>query len=177
MSALLAFEPQPGFSHREIEPTTVVSTFRRFVASRASPFFETEEHRTNETHERALAGFIWSVKNSQTGIKRSDIFIGPDTEAVDVNVFDFHDSSSRSTPRADALSIQSRKRSSSIAGISLRRNKGIRLSVSRWRRSGSSSARSASFKKSLTIVSVRVTDSKSSSGPVAIRTVSAAATV
>src|SRR5689334_10215362 len=45
VSSLRAFEAQLGFSKEQIQPPAVVSTFCRFIPSRAAAFFETEEHR------------------------------------------------------------------------------------------------------------------------------------
>src|SRR5262245_45365969 len=81
-----------------------------------------------------------------------------------------HELNNKSTPNADARSSHYGERASSEAAIACRRISRARQSVNRCRISGSSRARSASFIKSLTMVSVLASDSKSRSGPVAMRT-------
>ena len=101
----LALQPQARIGDGQIEPASVRSAIHRLVAFRTSPFLESEQHGTKERHERALACFVRPVEDVQSAAERTPGFVVPDSETIDVDVFDSHDlydSSSRSTPSADA---------------------------------------------------------------------------
>ena len=52
---------------------------------------EAVQHRSHELHQRRLAGLVGSVKHRHAFGQRVDRESSPNTEAVDLNVFDFHD--------------------------------------------------------------------------------------
>ena len=57
----------------------------------AARFGEPVEHRAEELHHRRLARFVRAVEQRHPFGHRIDRESGPDSEPVDLNVFDFHD--------------------------------------------------------------------------------------
>ena len=63
MAPGFALNPKLRAAAHQIHPASVGSTVHRFVTFGASTLLESEQHRTNERHESALACFIWAEKN------------------------------------------------------------------------------------------------------------------
>src|SRR5437016_1064447 len=91
MPSGFTFETQMRVVDDQIEPAAVGSTVERFVSFGTSPLLEAEEHRTNESHERALAGFVRSVKDVESGRERPPVLVVPDTKTINVNIVNSHD--------------------------------------------------------------------------------------
>src|SRR4051794_9887839 len=68
MTTGLTFEAQARISDEQIERTSVRPSVYRFVAFCAATFLKSEQHGADESHERALARFIRSMKYIQSGI-------------------------------------------------------------------------------------------------------------
>src|SRR5215471_10632454 len=90
MPSRLAFQAQSRVADNDVQGAAMRSSLDRFVTPCASPFLETKKHRADKRHQRALAGFVRTIEHVQSRIQRSPVLIVPDSETVNLDMFNFH---------------------------------------------------------------------------------------
>ena len=90
MPSRFTLQAKASVAHDDVEAASMRATIDRVVALGIAPLLEAEKHRPNERHQRAFAGFVRPVKYVESRIQRSPVLIGPDSESINVDVFNSH---------------------------------------------------------------------------------------